>query len=170
MAAAMSGNDDTLPLLFRSQVSAVLPATVPTFTPGKSPGPLISPVRLFTVISVVTAAVKYAIRTMLTTIQRIATNRAGTPDGPFASQPPVQSMLIVHQNDSQTPGPYGSGYISALRRRSNHQTTCEIRNIIRRTRPSTFAVFQFRNCRDKFDPKLSFRAALAAIMICNPES
>src|SRR5436190_3964929 len=95
---------------------------------------------------------------MLTTIHRIATSRAGTPIGPFASQPPVQSMLIVHQNDSQTPAPYASGYISGLRRRSNHQTTCEIRNITRKTRPSTLAVFQFQKWRARFPPRPPLRS------------
>src|SRR5205085_3288036 len=95
-------------------------------------------------------------------------SRAGTPIGPFASQPPVQSMLIVHQNDSQTPGAYASGYISGLRRRSNHQTRCEIRNMTSSTRPTTFTVFQFMNWRDKFEPRLSFRAALVATMILQP--
>src|SRR3982750_1794909 len=88
-------------------------------------------------------------RTMLTTIHMMAISRAGTPIGPFASQPPVQSMLIVHQNDSQTPGAYGSGYISGLRLRSNHQTRCEIANMTSNTRPITLTVFQFMNCCEK---------------------
>src|SRR5436190_9491575 len=107
---------------------------------------------------------------MLTTIQRIATSRAGTPIGPFASQPPVQSMLIVHQNDSQTPGPYGSGYISGLRRRSNHQTRCEIANMTSSTSPTTLTVLQFINWWDKFPTTLPLRAAFDATRICNPES
>ena len=64
-----------------------------------------SPARVLTVISVVTTAVKYAMRTMLATIHKMARSRAGTPIGPFASQPPDNSMLFVHQNDSQTPAP-----------------------------------------------------------------
>ena len=54
-------------------------------------------------------------------------------------------MLIVHQNDSQTPGPYGSGYISGFRRRSNHQTRCEIANMTNKTSPTTRTVLQFMN-------------------------